>query len=385
MNKYIFILTDESDNPMMETLNYYQKRMAKAVQDPVFLDSSDKSHFMDNISRIDGDINEDTVVVMFNNRGFTASFDGKSLYWATKNVKLINILVDHPFYYTDMLLMAPKNMRLGLVDRHFVSMLTSWLPSIGKNSFFFPHGGTDLGLSIIPFEERPIDVLYVGSRYSNEVSCPPLDFLPDNGNRFYDYAWEAYYEDPYVEEDGIVERYLADSSTDASVSQKIMMTVCLLKSLKFQVMHEMKTRLVEALTSSGIHMTIHGNGWEDLAEKYPDRITIGEWLDSEGCIREIGRSKITLNMMPFFRDGDHERIYNAILSGSVMVSNRSRYLEECFSENEDIIFTDNKIDDTVSRIKDILSDPGKWFKIQSRAYDKARNCTWEDRMRKYIL
>ena len=385
MIKYIFVLSNEKENPMMETLNYYQMKMASAVPDPVILDLSDKSSYLDSIQSFDNDIGGETTVIIFNSRGFTTSFDGSTLYWVQKNVRLVNILVDHPFYYTDMLLMAPPNMKLGLVDRHFVNLLSDWLPAIGKNAFFFPHGGTDLGLSGTSYEDRPIDVLYTGSRYPNDVFCPPLDFLPDNGDSFYEFAKNKYFEDEYIEEDGIVDSYLSSSGIVPSVSQKIMMTVCLLKSVKFQVMHEMKTNLIKALASSGIHITIHGRGWEDLRDMYPECITIGSYLNSEECIRRMCNARITLNMMPFFRDGAHERVFNAMLSGSVLVSNKSRYLEENFSEGGDIIFTEKDPCLTAQKVKDVLSDPEKWRFIRENAYSKAKNCTWEDRMRDLIL
>ncbi|MCR5304641.1 MAG: hypothetical protein K6E33_08780, partial [Lachnospiraceae bacterium] len=218
---YIFILCDTKTDPMMETLNYFQKQMSQAVSDPVFITFSPGNAFIDAVNAIDHRIGSDTTVVMFNNRGFTASIDGKTLYWAEKNVRLVNILVDHPFYYTDMLLMAPPNMKLGLVDRHFVSLMNKWLPSIGKNAFFLPHGGVDLGLSRVPFSKRPVDVLYIGSRYSDDVFYPPLEHLPGNGSEFYEFAADMYFDDDYIEEDGIVERYLEVASIEATIPQKI--------------------------------------------------------------------------------------------------------------------------------------------------------------------
>lgn len=52
------------------------------------------------------------------------------------------------------------------------------------------------------------------------------------------------------------------------------------------------------------------------------------------------QSKLVLNVMPWFKAGTHDRIFNTLLSGACPVSDKSKWLEEKFKDKEDIAFYD---------------------------------------------
>lgn len=50
----------------------------------------------------------------------------------------------------------------------------------------------------------------------------------------------------------------------------------------------------------------------------------------------LADAKVSLNVMPWFKDGAHDRVFNSILNGAVCVTDPSRYLEEELHEGEGV-------------------------------------------------
>lgn len=69
------------------------------------------------------------------------------------------------------------------------------------------------------------------------------------------------------------------------------------------------------------------------------------------------QSKLVLNVMPWFKAGTHDRIFNALLSGACPVSDKSRWLEEKFKDKEDIAFYDlDELEALPILIKELLQN-----------------------------
>lgn len=45
-----------------------------------------------------------------------------------------------------------------------------------------------------------------------------------------------------------------------------------------------------------------------------------------------------MNVMPWFKDGAHDRVFNSMLNGAVCFTDWSRYLTENLRDGEDIFF-----------------------------------------------
>ena len=88
--------------------------------------------------------------------------------------------------------------------------------------------------------------------------------------------------------------------------------------------------------------------------KHPENIQKGDLLDSLGCLQQISRAKISLNVMPWFKDGAHDRVFNSMLNGAVCLSDGSRYLDECLKDGEDYVKYD---------LADLAELPGKIRRI----------------------
>lgn len=92
-------------------------------------------------------------------------------------------------------------------------------------------------------------------------------------------------------------------------------------------------------------------------------------------------SKITLNIMPWFKYGAHDRIYNAMLNGSVCVTDTSEYLKKHFENGKNIIFYElNQLDNLVKNVHLLLENPGFAKSIIENQKRTAANSTWSNRV-----
>ena len=51
-------------------------------------------------------------------------------------------------------------------------------------------------------------------------------------------------------------------------------------------------------------------------------------MTSADCLRAIERAKISLNVMPHFKAGAHDRVFTSMLAGCVSLTDPSEYLNE---------------------------------------------------------
>ena len=94
-------------------------------------------------------------------------------------------------------------------------------------------------------------------------------------------------------------------------------------------------------------------------------------------------SKAVLNVQPLFKNAPHDRIYNAMATGAVVITDYVTGLN-VYEEGKDYLkynFSDLKKD--FERIKNIISDNNKIDNMRQSAYQKVmKNDTWEERCRK---
>ena len=97
--------------------------------------------------------------------------------------------------------------------------------------------------------------------------------------------------------------------------------------------------------------------------------------------------------MPWFKEGAHDRIFNSMLNGAVVLSDTSEYLEEEFKDGKDLIFYDlnelreyekgniavNELN-MVKCVRKLLSDDSLIKEISDNAYARCISAhTWKNR------
>ena len=303
--------------------------------------------------------------------------------WEECGIPVIDILVDHPRRFTDFMDDAISNLTLIVLDRAHVEYVKEHFPKV-KNVFFMPLGGAREG-GEIPYKDRQIDVLYAGSN-SFSPYFPRLAFLPDAGEEFYRSALDVIVEQPDLSGEDALKLMGVSRQIDYSVPEWKEQVWKIADVLEQNARAVYKKEMMKKLSESGIPVDIYGNNWENPDYIYHENIHIHDGVSSKEINQITGNAKISLNSMPWFKDGAHDRIFTAMLSGAVSVTDPSRYLIERFENARDIIFYDlTNMDVMVDNIKFLLEHPEMAAEIADNGRKKAeQNDTWDCRMRELL-
>ena len=117
---------------------------------------------------------------------------------------------------------------------------------------------------------------------------------------------------------------------------------------------------VKVLVDAGIQVDVFGKGWDELTCEHPENMILHPQTTSEECLKAIAASKISLNVMPWFKDGAHDRVFNSILNDTVSVTDTSKYLCEELKEGQGVCYYDlAHMEKLPELVRDLLADDAR--------------------------
>lgn len=368
-NKIVFITGST------ETLEYFSLQLEKGFQalgyDTFLFDMADEEASAEGLAHFAGI--SDTLLVTFNFDGIhyeTALFDGEGrLFWNVRDIPCINIAVDHPFFYPELFALRPRTFCQVCIDRLHQRYITRFHPEAGK-SFFLPLAGTSLYPEgdYLPVTERKYDVVFAAN------FAPKEDFerYITRGGKEYEAFYRSIIEEllrhPQRPDDAVMEEYLRREFPDAT-DKELRETMANMIFIDTYIRSYFREKAVQLLVDAGIHVHCIGHGWERLACKSPENLTFEPNTDSHTCLLRLAEAKISLNVMPWFKDGAHDRVFNAMANGSLCLTDGSRYLKEILSDGENVVFYDlSQIEKLPETAHALLSQPEKMQKIACQGY-----------------
>ena len=140
--------------------------------------------------------------------------------------------------------------------------------------------------------------------------------------------------------------------------------------------------IVKALTDNGIKVNVFGDRWNELRCEHPENLIDGDSIYSVECLEKIADSKISLNVLPWFRRGPHDRIYNTFLQKTVCVTDSNPWLDTYLKDKENCaIYSLDQIEKLPFTVRELLKDNDKMQYIADNGYILGCNNTWADRMK----
>lgn len=145
-----------------------------------------------------------------------------------------------------------------------------------------------------------------------------------------------------------------------------------------------RIKSVKFLVSSGIRPDVFGGGWENAP--YADKLNIHGYITYPESIEVISKSKVLFQDQAEFNDGAHDRVFTAMLNGTVVVSEYSKYLAEEFEDGKDIFLYNWKDgSNQVQMINELLKNESVRIYAVKSAYEKANNShRWKNRARSIL-
>ncbi len=331
-------------------------------------------------------IKEVTAVISLNNIGMHLEFEDGLNIWDRYQIPFYNILMDHPFHYKAALDRAPEQMILLCMDRNHVDYVKRFFPNI-KRVAFFPHAGIELRKkdmacaeesSYLPIEERKIDVLYAGglSRYAAEGLIPDLGSIREfDAFELVKNALEKLINTPELTTEHVIEQCLKEINFKIN-DKKLGETIAELRFLDALAVSFYREQAVRILAENGVTVTVFGVGWDRCEWESPNVVYAG--VTSPAQILELmNQSKIVLNTMTWFKQGAHDRIFNGMLAGAAVVSDRSEYVEEIFTKQKQLqLFSLDGIKELPEIVQSLLQHP--------RVAQDMADCGYEETRRRHM-
>lgn len=368
----------------VETLEFFSLQIANTLRlqgiDTWFWDMkaplSSREHFLELKPC------EDTVLVTFNFIGLSgeSQFQAENIsLWELQNIPVFCIMVDHPMYYYNRLRAGIKNLTLICIDRDHQSFVSQYYPEYGR-VHFLPLAGTMLPGKPLPLEERSIDVIFTGNYIPPKHLTPHIQHMDAESRDFYfDIITELIRHPNRPMEQELIARLTGEFPQ--ITREEILSCLYSMIFIDLYVRSWFRREIVCALAEDGIPVTVIGKNWEQAGCKCPKNLTLTGQKDSLACLESMRQAKISVNVMPWFKNGAHDRIFNGMLQGCAVVTDSSAYLDEILSDGKDCAFFRLDCRKEISqKVRRLLEHPGEANCIASAGYRKASEShTWADR------
>ena len=318
-----------------------------------------------------------TVLVNFNFHGMSGEEyfldeNGRSM-WDELDIPSYNIVVDHPMYYHHFLEKVPKNYHHISIDRNHDKYMKRFFPEIERMPYL-PLAGTELypNKSNVPIEFRKYDVMMVGNYCAPQTFEKFITRIDDEYTAFYYGMIDDLLANPDKTVEGVAESHLIDELGEVP-EEELKKALAAMTFIDLYVRYTTRGQAVQELVDGGIKVHVFGDGWEMVPCKHAENLIVMSNLDSEGCLKKLRQTKISLNIMPWFKDGAHDRIFNTMLNGAVCLTDSSVYLESILHDGIDCsIYSLARLRKLPEIAGALLANPDKMQSIADEGYKLAK-------------
>ena len=366
---------------LVETLSYFSRRMSlyfeKNGYEVWFWDMhkplASREQFESMSDR------QDMLLVTFNFIGLSGEsqfeYDNEISIWDAYGISRVCIMVDHPMYYENRLRGNLQHCRLLCVDRDHCKYIEEYFPPLKAS--FLPLGGTKLAEKE-ELNDRKIDVLFAGNYVTLEGLLKHIENLEPDMKEYLIKLANVLIAHPDMTMEAVAKKCLVEDFDDVTTGEiKEFMHNMIFVDL--YVRSYFRRKIICELAQSGIKIHVIGKDWDKAGCGRPENIVCLGVMDSLGCLKTMQRAKISLNIMPWFKNGAHDRIYNSLLQACITVTDSSGYLDENEIEKYAVIYDLEHTATLADRIKEILDNPESYRDMVDRGYEYAEKNTWEER------
>lgn len=388
----------------VETLGYFSEQMAErfgTLSAAVYFVDYDR--LFDTVEGLFGFAEPgNTTLVTFNFIGLSGEevfFDaGGRRVWERLGVRIFNILVDHPMYFHSKLMREQENMRLFCVDRGHAAYARRFYPRCGAR--FLPLAGNVLraadsgGETAVgtPFESRTAGVVFTANYVPLAAFRERMRAQGEEYELFYRRIVEDLLEDPAQSADDVFERHITEEFGRLP-EEELCGAMAGCAFLDMYARSFLRGELVRKLAERGVSIAVYGADWDRLADgmfsvgKRENIIWNGKMINSAACAKAVGNARFSLNVLPWFRDGAHDRIFTAMLQKTLVLTDESHFLREEFTDGRELIFYDyGDAAALAERIRELDADRDRAGRIAKRGFEAAKwRHTWAKRAETLFL
>jgi len=294
-------------------------------------------------------------------------------------------LIDHPFRHAHKFDGYDAPLVAGIVDATHKEALHD----IGSNipSIFVPHAGPPQSDFCLPVTERGIDILFVGNISPIIYEAPfneRVRGLPNHSVAVIERAVDLALEDrlyPYDAFKTAVAEEAPQLLRNTRLSE-LRETFIIVETLLASRQRFEALKTIAQIDGLNIHLV--GNIAEVL--EHGERLDKGSGVSIHSHIPfnqvllMMERTKIIINANFTIVGGSHERIWQGMAHGCLVLTNDSLYMRSCFENETNILFFPERLTNLPALLYETIRQPAKLQKMVDRAsalYQE--NHTWKAR------
>lgn len=304
--------------------------------------------------------------------------------WDQHQAVVVDIFMDPPLRFHPVLERHPKRYHLFCCDREHVEYVRKYFGKEVPFVDFMPHVGVmTKNQAAIPYRERRYDILFCGTYYRPETKFQEIGKTFPKDSAAYQ-LYERTFENLKLDSSLSVWKGMLFTRDQLGWDIPDHVLKAMLwgaEPMDWAIRMYDRGRVITALAESGMDIHLLGRGWENHptagmanVHRIGDRIPYGETL------AYMADARINLNIMPGFKEGTHDRIFNTLLQHSVPLTDSSTWITENFRDGRDIALFDLKHLDKLPQIAErLLEDEALAGRIVKNGYEKvAGKLTWNE-------
>ena len=291
------------------------------------------------LQKIDKMIDSDnTFAVFFNHVGMFMENAMGDNYWDSKGIRYFDILVDPPVFYHDTISSNVKNVIFLCVDESHVEYIHRFYNGMRK-AYYLPLAGIESDKSSCKYSKRSIDIAFTGNYHDYRNINPELQGLDEGLVTLWDAVYDTMLRNVSLSLVEAVEVSLQQYHIELN-NEQMLELIRLYKRIDSIIRSRFREKVIRTIVDAGIIVHVYGDNWSDMKCLHPENLIIHSKVSYIESVELMGNVKISMNIMPWFKKGFHDRIPTAMLSGCVCVTDSSSYIEEKFKDGTDIILYD---------------------------------------------
>lgn len=303
--------------------------------------------------------------------------------WDSHGAVVVDIYMDPPLRFHPALLNPPKNYLMFCCDREHVEYVKEYFSDTVKHVDFMPHVGVmpEKNVQAIPYKDRKYDILFCGTYYKPELKFAEIEGVCPRDSNIYR-LYRCIFDHLIKNSNLSIWKGCLDTLHQNRMEISKTALINLMGNsdcIDWAIRMYQRERVVTALAESGLDIYLLGRGWENHPSAgLPNVHRIDDRIPYKETLSYMADAKINLNVMPGFKDGTHDRIFNTLLQHSLPLTDSSKWIDENFTDGEDIRLYDlDHLELLPGIAREMIENTEQAEFIIENGYKKAaENLTW---------
>lgn len=289
-----------------------------------------------------------------------------------------NFQFDHPVWMYKHYRQMPTNCYILTHDRDYQSFVRHYYPEI-VDCLILPPGGTECKYLL----KKEYDVVFLGSYSNYRDYWRAYQQAATDLKEIAEVYWDEMVQMPELNAETALRHVILKLGIGGVSDNQFLNLMYDLKHVIYGVMSYYREKVVDKLLTAGFSLEVYGESWRSSPFVGNESLHIHSAVAASDGLEELAKSRVSLNVMAWHKDGFTERIANSMMNHSVVVSDQSRYLREQFKDKKELFLYD------LSNLE-VLPDVVQQAIVHNQsvaeaAYEKAKKSySWEKRAEAFL-